>query len=153
MVSFVCDRCQETLKKAKVQGHLNRCSGPVSCIDCSAVFPGDAFKAHTSCVSEAQKYEGALFKGDKKKKKRHDGATAGEPPAKKPRQATLAERVREAFLAELPPKEGGECVSLRKVRKAVVKRVRKEDAAADKAAIKAEVISVLATLPLAVRLL
>ena len=154
MVSFVCDNCQETLKKAKVQGHLNRCHGPVSCVDCSVVFRGDEFKAHTSCISEAEKYQGALYAGEneeKGKKRAADAADAAQEP-KKAKKVTLAERVREAFKAELA-KADGEVVSLRKVRKAVAKRVAKEDAAAEKDAIKAEILVSLTKLPIGVRLL
>lgn len=59
MVYFECTRCNETLKKPKVLKHLHICgSSAVSCIDCSKVFYGNEFEAHTSCMSEAQKYQG-----------------------------------------------------------------------------------------------
>ena len=35
-------------------------------------FYGDDYRAHTSCVSEAEKYEGALYKGDKQKKQKRN---------------------------------------------------------------------------------
>lgn len=68
MVFFVCEGCNETLKKNKVDAHAARCRNcwAVSCVDCSVVFEGDDYAAHTSCVSEAQKYEGSLYR-DKKK--------------------------------------------------------------------------------------
>lgn len=45
-------------------GHLQGCRSPsVSCQDCMKVFRGDEYKAHVSCVSEAEKYQGALYKG------------------------------------------------------------------------------------------
>ena len=34
-----------------------------SCQDCNKVFFGNEFNTHTSCISEAEKYQGALFKG------------------------------------------------------------------------------------------
>jgi cell growth-regulating nucleolar protein len=34
----------------------------LSCIDCGKDFFGDGYAAHTSCISEAEKYQGALFK-------------------------------------------------------------------------------------------
>src|SRR4051812_24240247 len=36
-----------------------------SCIDCGVSFPGDDYKAHTQCVSEAEKYQKSLYKGKK----------------------------------------------------------------------------------------
>lgn len=68
MVFFVCDGCQETLKKRKVEVHRGHCRGAyiVSCVDCSIRFEGDQYKAHTSCISEAEKYEKKLFQGKNK---------------------------------------------------------------------------------------
>lgn len=70
MVFFVCEGCNETLKKNKVDAHAGRCRNcwAVSCVDCSVVFEGNDYAAHTSCISEAEKYEGSLFQGDKSKK-------------------------------------------------------------------------------------
>lgn len=64
MVFFVCEGCNETLKKNKVDQHAARCRNcwAVSCVDCSVVFKGNDYAAHTSCISEAQKYEGSLYK-------------------------------------------------------------------------------------------
>lgn len=66
MVSFVCDACQETIKRPKVAAHGQRCRAcwRLSCVDCGRSFEGTAYMQHTTCVSEAQKYQGALFKGD-----------------------------------------------------------------------------------------
>ncbi|KAI8590420.1 LYAR-type C2HC zinc finger-domain-containing protein [Geranomyces variabilis] len=67
MVSFVCESCQETLKKPKLEQHTYRCQyAQFSCIDCSTTFQGTDYRAHTSCISEAEKYQGALYKGPKK---------------------------------------------------------------------------------------
>jgi hypothetical protein len=46
MVYFVCESCQETLKKNQVDIHASRCRGcwAVSCVDCSKVFEGDSYK-------------------------------------------------------------------------------------------------------------
>ncbi|KAI7834389.1 LYAR-type C2HC zinc finger-domain-containing protein, partial [Kickxella alabastrina] len=66
MVSFVCNYCQETLKKPKLDMHAQRCrNASFSCIDCSVDFMGTTYRQHTSCISEAEKYEGKLFKGNK----------------------------------------------------------------------------------------
>ncbi|KAG2790782.1 hypothetical protein JG687_00001408 [Phytophthora cactorum] len=71
MVFFVCEGCNETLKKNKVDAHAGRCRNcwAVSCVDCSVVFEGNDYAAHTSCISEAEKYEKSLFQGDKNKSK------------------------------------------------------------------------------------
>lgn len=62
MVYFECQKCNETVKKPKLAKHLQFCqSFYVSCIDCNKVFAWNEWEAHTSCVSEAQKYQGNLF--------------------------------------------------------------------------------------------
>lgn len=64
MVFFVCEGCNETLKKNKVDAHAARCRScwAVSCVDCTTVFEGNDYAAHTSCISEAQKYQKSLYK-------------------------------------------------------------------------------------------
>ena len=73
MVFFVCEACNESLKKNKVETHRWSCRGcwVLTCVDCSKQFAGDEYMAHTSCMSEAQRYEGKLYvhkenKGEKK---------------------------------------------------------------------------------------
>jgi len=62
MVYFECQKCNESLKKPKVAKHLQMCRSEwVSCIDCSKMFRWDEWEAHTTCMSEAQKYQGKLF--------------------------------------------------------------------------------------------
>lgn len=62
MVYFECSRCNETVKKPKLAKHLMMCgSSTVSCIDCSKVFAWNEWESHTTCISEAQKYQGKLF--------------------------------------------------------------------------------------------
>ena len=54
------------MKKPKLDQHRLRCQSSFTCIDCSTTFAGPhEYKAHTSCVSEAQKYEKSLYKGPK----------------------------------------------------------------------------------------
>jgi len=69
MVFFVCEGCNETVKKNQVEKHVARCRNcfAVSCVDCQNTFYGDDYAAHTSCISEAEKYEKSLFKGPKAK--------------------------------------------------------------------------------------
>eukprot|EP00559_Dactyliosolen_fragilissimus_P004621 CAMPEP_0184858570 /NCGR_PEP_ID=MMETSP0580-20130426/3650_1 /TAXON_ID=1118495 /ORGANISM="Dactyliosolen fragilissimus" /LENGTH=304 /DNA_ID=CAMNT_0027354787 /DNA_START=21 /DNA_END=935 /DNA_ORIENTATION=- len=59
MVSFTCDGCNETLKKNQVDSHARKCRqcSSVSCIDCCVCFWGDDYKTHTSCITEAERYE------------------------------------------------------------------------------------------------
>ena len=57
MPSFTCDHCQETLKKAQLEKHAMRCyPASFSCIDCYKTFRGNEHKAHTSCITEVEKY-------------------------------------------------------------------------------------------------
>jgi hypothetical protein len=58
MPSFVCDQCQETLKKQQLDKHRQqRCRiGTFSCIDCYRSFGGVSYREHTSCITEVQKY-------------------------------------------------------------------------------------------------
>lgn len=68
MVSFSCEVCNDTVLKKKLDGHKQRCRGAYfTCIDCSTTFSGNDYKQHTSCISEAEKYEKSLYKGNKKK--------------------------------------------------------------------------------------
>jgi cell growth-regulating nucleolar protein len=68
MVFFVCNGCNESLKKNQVDNHAHRCSScyAVTCIDCNVSFPDDEYRAHTSCVSEKERYEGSTFRGVRK---------------------------------------------------------------------------------------
>lgn len=57
MPSFVCDYCQETLKKAKLDQHAQRCrNASFSCIDCYKTFKGTEYRSHFTCITEEQKY-------------------------------------------------------------------------------------------------
>lgn len=51
MVSFVCDSCQETLKKSKIEKHLGRkcLNASFSCIDCNRSFDNHSYKEHNEC--------------------------------------------------------------------------------------------------------
>lgn len=68
MVFFCCDGCGETMKKARVDGHAAKCREcyTVSCVDCSQKFYGDEYRNHTSCISEAERYEKTIFRGARK---------------------------------------------------------------------------------------
>ena len=65
MVFFTCNACGASLKKNQVEKHYqNECPNceVLSCIDCGKDFFGDEYASHTKCVSEAEKYQGALYK-------------------------------------------------------------------------------------------
>ncbi|GKY94617.1 hypothetical protein MPSEU_000427200 [Mayamaea pseudoterrestris] len=59
MVVFSCDGCAEVLKKNQVDAHASRCRRchSVSCADCLVSFPDDEYRAHTSCMTEVERYE------------------------------------------------------------------------------------------------
>jgi len=64
MVSFVCDKCNHVMRKPQVAQHFTRCDSPsISCLDCHTTFWDNAYEAHTQCISEAEKYQGHLYKG------------------------------------------------------------------------------------------
>ncbi|KAF2834074.1 hypothetical protein M501DRAFT_944962 [Patellaria atrata CBS 101060] len=72
MVSFSCEACGDVIAKKKLDNHKYQCRGAsFSCIDCNTHFPGAEYRTHTSCISEAQRYQGALYKEPKKKGKQH----------------------------------------------------------------------------------
>lgn len=70
MVYFVCDGCNETLKKNQVDAHASRCRScyAVTCVDCNHSFEEDSYRSHTTCISEAEKYEGKLYQAPNKSK-------------------------------------------------------------------------------------
>ncbi|KZT43595.1 hypothetical protein SISSUDRAFT_978256, partial [Sistotremastrum suecicum HHB10207 ss-3] len=56
--------CSDVVKKPKLDKHYSSCYATFTCIDCSTTFPGPAqYKAHTSCISEAEKYQKSVYKG------------------------------------------------------------------------------------------
>lgn len=73
MVFFVCEGCNESLKKNQVDKHAMKCANcwAVTCVDCNVTFPEDEYRAHTSCISEAQRYEGKLYRPPKEKTKKN----------------------------------------------------------------------------------
>jgi hypothetical protein len=60
MVYFQCERCNESLKRKAADFHGCR-PRKLTCVDCSTTF-GDDYTSHVTCVSEEEKYQGALFK-------------------------------------------------------------------------------------------
>ncbi|XP_058464222.1 cell growth-regulating nucleolar protein [Malaya genurostris] len=60
MVFFTCNHCGESLKKQAVEKHGWRCKREIDvcCVDCHKDFYGTAYTAHTSCITEEEKYSG-----------------------------------------------------------------------------------------------
>lgn len=66
MVFFTCNACGASLKKNQVEKHYrNECRScsVLSCMDCGQDFYGDEYAGHTKCISEAEKYQGNMYKG------------------------------------------------------------------------------------------
>lgn len=66
MVFFVCNACQETLKLKVLEQHGFRCRGTLCCVDCNKDFASAEARKHTTCISEDERYQKALYKGPKK---------------------------------------------------------------------------------------
>lgn len=59
--------CNESMLKKKADQHTQRCYGAYfSCIDCSTTFNGADYRQHTSCITEDEKYQKALYRPKKK---------------------------------------------------------------------------------------
>ncbi|XP_031556060.1 cell growth-regulating nucleolar protein-like [Actinia tenebrosa] len=72
MVSFICNACGQSVRKNQVEKHYQtvcRQCNVLSCIDCGKDFHGEEYAAHTSCISEAEKYQGKLFQSKEKANK------------------------------------------------------------------------------------
>ena len=96
MVFFVCETCNETLKRGKVEAHLQRCwSAGMTCVDCNTTFDIQSYFSHATCISEAEKYEGARPKTTKKDVWSEAVARAGEnaPASLRPYIARLGDNV------------------------------------------------------------
>ncbi|KAI9739597.1 MAG: hypothetical protein M1834_006315 [Cirrosporium novae-zelandiae] len=89
MVSFSCEACGDVLTKKKLDAHKNQCRGAsYTCLDCMVHFSGTTYKAHTSCMTEAQKYQGAFYKEKPaKSKQKQKSVTIAEPPMHPSRRA------------------------------------------------------------------
>ena len=91
--------CGDVLTKKKLDPHRNQCYGAsFTCIDCMVHFQGTDYRAHTSCMSEAQKYQGALYR---EKPKKGQGAQA---KSAKPQGTAMAPR--KAYVEDAPEDAG-----------------------------------------------
>ncbi|CAI4056847.1 uncharacterized protein SKDI_03G1440 [Saccharomyces kudriavzevii IFO 1802] len=96
MVTFNCEVCNDTVPKKNTEKHYYRCPDAYyTCIDCSKTFDdGVSYKNHTSCISEDEKYQKALYKGNKKQKQKQKQSPAAPAPAPVP--AKKVEKVKKA---------------------------------------------------------
>ncbi|KAF2655366.1 hypothetical protein K491DRAFT_598985 [Lophiostoma macrostomum CBS 122681] len=100
MVSFSCENCGDVLTKKKLDGHRNQCYGAsYTCLDCMVHFQGTAYKSHTSCITEDQKYQGKLYK-DKKAKSQHQKRDSAQ-------QTSQALVPRSAYVEDAPDADTG----------------------------------------------
>lgn len=85
MVTFNCEVCNATVPKKNTEKHYYRCPNAYyTCIDCSKTFEdGVSYKQHTSCISEDEKYQKALYKGTNGKGKNKQQAGKIEKPVSK----------------------------------------------------------------------
>ncbi|KAI9812520.1 MAG: hypothetical protein M1832_000414, partial [Thelocarpon impressellum] len=87
--SALTDRqgCGDVLTKKKLDVHRGQCRGAsFTCLDCMTHFHGADYRAHTSCVSEAQKYQGALYRPDRERRPKTK-SSARRSPSVVPRPA------------------------------------------------------------------
>ncbi|KAH8731456.1 hypothetical protein GQ44DRAFT_604861 [Phaeosphaeriaceae sp. PMI808] len=96
MVSFSCEGCGDVLTKKKLDAHRNQCYGAsFTCLDCMVHFEGNSYRAHQSCITEDQKYQGKLYK-EKKPKSQHqkkDSAQQDNSQALTPHHAYVEEAI------------------------------------------------------------
>ncbi|KAI1614181.1 hypothetical protein EDD37DRAFT_466633 [Exophiala viscosa] len=102
MVSFQCEGCGDVLTKKKLDSHRNQCRAPFTCLDCMTTFQGTSYKSHTSCITEDQKYQGALYREKPSKAAKRKSVSIVEPDNSKalvPRPAY----VEDALDVDTPP--------------------------------------------------
>ncbi|RKF53663.1 hypothetical protein GcC1_219018 [Golovinomyces cichoracearum] len=91
MVSFSCEHkaCGDVLTKKKLDPHLRQCpNASYTCLDCMVNFQRNDYRFHTSCISEAQKYQGALYRSEGEKKPRRNTTVASSPNEEKTQQSS-----------------------------------------------------------------
>ncbi|KAK1600260.1 uncharacterized protein LY79DRAFT_574609 [Colletotrichum navitas] len=104
MVSFSCESCGDVLTKKKLDPHRNRCRGATfTCIDCMVYFPGTEYRSHTSCMSEAQKYQGALYKEKNNHSNKKNKTNNNQPQAAPVHQ--YGAMAQHAYVEEVPDAE------------------------------------------------
>ena len=103
MVWFQCEDCGDTLKKPKVKGHAGHCSASrFSCVDCMQVFDQWSVQAHTSCVTEHEKYALSITKPGQEHLMKNSGAHGAHGGGGGP-VSGASQIVGERFLNKGPP--------------------------------------------------
>jgi cell growth-regulating nucleolar protein len=70
--------CGDVLTKKSLDKHRNQCrDASFTCLDCMLHFHGNDYRSHTSCISEAQKYQGHLYREKSKGKADKRNSTHG----------------------------------------------------------------------------
>ena len=68
------------LTKKKLDAHRNSCRGAsFTCLDCMVDFHGTDYRSHTSCMTEDQKYQGALYREKPNKANKRKSVSIVEP--------------------------------------------------------------------------
>ena len=106
MVYFQCELCFETLKKKQIEGHYQfRCRNAhsFSCLTCYTNFTRETIGAHTSCVSEDQKYKSTdkKFQNSLTQKSQANGTNGTE----KNKAASILKKIEESLLNDEDIKE------------------------------------------------
>lgn len=112
MVSFACEACADVLAKKKLDSH--GCRQGFTCLDCNRTFYRNEYRSHTTCVTEAERYQKSVYQPDKKRKQedvhkelhadRKDGALhARKVSAKQSKDDTPGKNGQEP-LKDAPPK-------------------------------------------------
>ena len=110
MVFFVCEDCNETLKRLKVAAHLCKCScSAITCVDCNKSFYDDSYLQHSTCMSEAERYEGHLYQAPKKRSAQDAWSDVVEGSAGERADVRVGDVLRAcSSLARLPRDDGDE---------------------------------------------
>ena len=103
--------CGEIYAKKKLDQHARQCRGATfTCLDCMRWFPGSTYREHTSCISEAQKYQGALYKEKANKSEKRKSMNGADSKAMIPRNAYVEDAVEGAddsqavAVVDVPPR-------------------------------------------------
>ncbi|KAL1979917.1 hypothetical protein VTN96DRAFT_4983 [Rasamsonia emersonii] len=103
MVSFQCEACGDVLTKKKLDPHRGRCRGAsFTCIDCMVHFQGTDYRAHTSCMTEEQKYMGALYKEKQSKQQKKAANNSNAAKAKNDDQNSKNNKPRHPYVEDAP---------------------------------------------------
>eukprot|EP00998_Keelungia_sp_KM082_P012290 NODE_8617_length_544_cov_51.040767_g8594_i0.p1 GENE.NODE_8617_length_544_cov_51.040767_g8594_i0~~NODE_8617_length_544_cov_51.040767_g8594_i0.p1 ORF type:complete len:145 (-),score=25.46 NODE_8617_length_544_cov_51.040767_g8594_i0:51-485(-) len=127
MPSFVCTGCSESYTKKAAEAHLqNACRKLMNCADCHKGFDASTIGAHTSCITESEKYASGYHNNLQKRKDRQDERAA--------RNSSRAERRAVALVAQYLIKAAAqEGVTLKQVKPAKVDASSRKTRAAAKA--------------------